>query len=394
MLMTPAQIRDSALLDLLGDILQPEIDPATIGALRLRIMRRGLSWQALVDLARGQGVLLPLIFALNARGLLPPLPRSIKYSDHHVTARLGGLYAQNLAWRRLQTVQLERVLDALARAAVVPLMLKGARYLVEPPGSWCEARSMADFDLLVPSGQAERAFAALEAEGYRPVAGERFIPGFSHHLPTLEHPHEPAPVELHVHSLVSAGERMMSTEHVWAQAITAGDRRCLVLPVRWHALHGLLHHQIQDRGHIQRSLNIRALWEWAMLASTFTVGDWDVINAHMQHAGASDALGSWRVQAQRIFKLEIPHHCAVSPAARAHADGSYRLAGRPYWQRRIRYIVDQLRVSFAPETLALKYGTRRSRGSFLLALQNLIELLWVHRGKVLQRLTGYRDRLG
>ncbi|MGP8120456.1 MAG: hypothetical protein ACLP8B_08015, partial [Xanthobacteraceae bacterium] len=76
MLTTPATIRDSSLLSLLGDILRPDIDPATTGAMRLRLMRRGFSWQALVDLARGQDVLLPLIFSLNARGLLPPIPRS------------------------------------------------------------------------------------------------------------------------------------------------------------------------------------------------------------------------------------------------------------------------------------------------------------------------------
>jgi hypothetical protein len=392
--MTPAQIRDGALLELLGDILRPETDRTGTGLLRLRLMRQGSSWQALVDLARGQGVLLPLIFALNARGLLPPLPRSIAYSGHHVTARLGALYEQHLAWRRAQTGQLEKVLGVLARAGVGALALKGARYLVEPSASWCEARPMADFDLLVPPDGAEPAFAALTAEGYRPMAGSRFIPGFSHHLPALEHPHEPAAVELHVRSLSPAGERIMSTEHVWARSVAARDRSCLVLPVRWHALHGLLHHQIQDRGHAQRALNIRALWEWAMLASTFTVGDWDAVEAHMHAARASDVLDSWLVQAQRIFKLDIPRRRAVSSAARTHADATYRSAGRPYWQRRIRYIAEQLRVSFAPETLALKYRTRPSRPLPLLAFTNLLDLLRVHRGKVLQRLTGHRDRLG
>ena len=253
---------------------------------------------------------------------------------------------------------------------------------------------MADFDLLLSPNQAERAFSALMAVGYRPNPGARFIPGLSHHLPALEHPREPVTVELHVRSLSPAADLVMSTEHVWTHAVEAGDRSCLILPSRWHALHGLLHHQIQDRGHVQRVLNIRALWEWASLAATFTVDDWDAVHAHMHSAGASDVLDSWIVQAERTFKLDVPRRHAVSAAGRAHAEASFRMAAKPYWRRRTRYIVHQLRVSFARETLALKYGTERSRVWPLVALTNLMDLLRAHRGKVLQRLTGYRDRLG
>jgi hypothetical protein len=70
---TPADIQDSAQLRLLGDILQPDMNVSAIGALRLRLMQPGFSWQALVELALGQGVLLPLIFALTKRSLLPPI---------------------------------------------------------------------------------------------------------------------------------------------------------------------------------------------------------------------------------------------------------------------------------------------------------------------------------
>ncbi len=168
--MTPADIRDGALLRLLGDILQPDMDPAATGAMRLRLMGRGFSWQALVDLARGQGVLLPMIFTLTTRGLLPPMPRVMKNREIHVTAKLGTLYQHHLARRRAETRQLEGVLQTFHNTGVVPLVLKGARYLVDPVGSWCEARAMADFDILVPARDAEVAFAALKARGYQPVS--------------------------------------------------------------------------------------------------------------------------------------------------------------------------------------------------------------------------------
>ena len=69
---TPPDIRDSKLLRLLGEILRSDVDGSNTSGLRLQLMGSGFSWQALVDLALGQGVLLPLIFALTARMLSPP----------------------------------------------------------------------------------------------------------------------------------------------------------------------------------------------------------------------------------------------------------------------------------------------------------------------------------
>jgi hypothetical protein len=304
------------------------------------------------------------------------------------------MFRQHLARRELEKKQLESILLLLARAGITPLILKGARYLVEPVAPWCEARPMADFDILVRTGDAERAFAALTDEGYRPMVSSHFMPELSHHLPALERPDQPLAVELHIRSLARAGDKIMSTEDVWAQASKPAGASYFVLPARWHALHGLLHHQIQDRGHVQRVLNVKALWEWTMLASTFTDDDWDAIWMHMRAAGASDVLDSWLFQAHRMFGLELPRFPTVSATARAHASTSFRLASRPYWMRRISFIADQLTVSFARDTLALKYGVLPSRVSLLHAGKNLIDLLRDHRGNVLARLTGSRDRLG
>jgi hypothetical protein len=70
----PPRVRDRELLGLLGDVLSPRIEPTSASALRLRLMRDGFSWQALVDLASGQDVLLPLIFSLSARAARPRAP--------------------------------------------------------------------------------------------------------------------------------------------------------------------------------------------------------------------------------------------------------------------------------------------------------------------------------
>jgi hypothetical protein len=133
----------------------------------------------------------------------------------------------------------------------VPLVLKGARYLVEPVAPWCEARTMGDFDILVRPSDAERAFAALKAEGYQQSTSDSFIYGknFSPHLPALQHPGQPVALEIHIQSLSIAGQRIMSTQHVWAHAVKASNGPFFVLPTKWHTLHGLLNHQIHDRGY-------------------------------------------------------------------------------------------------------------------------------------------------
>jgi hypothetical protein len=359
--------------------------------MRLRLLNNGFSWQSLIDLALGQDVLPPLILTLSKRGLLLPVPRSTKSSgESHVTARLAAVYRQHLARRKREKRQLEEILSVLDDAGIISLILKGARYLVAPVGAWCEARTIRDIDILVRPRDGERALAALKAAGYQ------YGPDIAlkhHHLPEIRRLGDPATVEIHteVHSLDA--QRVLSTEHVWANAAKSGAGTFLVMPTRWQALHCMLHHQISDHGYRRRILAVKALWEWTMLARDFSREDWDAITTHIQAADAADALGSWLVQSHRLFGAEIPAFVTISPDARANADATFRLASQPHWTRRAKFIADQLRFSFARETLALRYGKPPSRVSLVDAGRYLVHLLRQHRGRALRRLTGYRDRL-
>lgn len=392
MLTTPDDIADAARLALLGDLLRPGIAPAAIGPLRLRLMGPGFSWQELVDLARGQGVLLPLILALSKHKLLPPIPRSMP--DTHVGVALERTYAQHLAYRQADRRQLDELLRILADAGTPPLMLKGARYLIDPLGPWCEARTMSDIDILLRPRDATTAFAALRAAGYRQMVGDEFVYGaaYSHHLPALVHPDHALAVEIHVEALSAAGQRYMPTARLWDHATEATDGRCLVLPPVWQALHGLLHHQVQDHGHSQRTLNVKALWEWAMLDGGFTAADRSAMEGHMQRVGGADVLQSWQLQAARLFGLDRARTAGASRTASAHAEATFRLALRPYWRRRARYLAGQLRASFARETLASKYDVAPAQVSLRHAARNMVDLLRRHRGNLLLRLTGDRDQ--
>jgi hypothetical protein len=392
-LTTPEDIRDARLLRLLGEIIRPDIGASVTSGLRQQIMRPGFPWQALLELALGQGVLLPLIFALTTRSLSPPIPRFSKNSSH-VSVRLKNVYALHLAHRTQEEQQLRELLVALKRASVAPLVLKGARYLVDPLGSWCEARPMADFDLLVLRSDIVRTQAALIAAGYRQLTDNAASYGsaLSHHLAPLQHPDYPMPVEIHVDPLVPAARAIMNTQLAWTHARRAESFGAFVLPRAWHALHGLLHHEVQDRGHAQHKLGIKALWEWSMLAHAFTEDDWSMVRAHMHAAGMLDILDSWSVQSHWLFGLGAPWFSEISATARRHADITLRRAFRPYWLRRTGQVADQLRVSFARETLAGKYNVVPDEVSLSHAALNLLDLWRRHRGNVLRRLIGYRQQ--
>jgi hypothetical protein len=388
----PPGIRDRALLQLLGDILGKGDDPAARASVRLRLVSKGFSWQQLVDLAIAQDVLEPLIFALAEGKLLIPAPRSVQTAGgRHVTSHLEGIYRQHLARRARQKLQLDGVLAVLNNAGIVPLILKGARYLVAPLGPWCEARTMRDIDILIQTEDGERAYAALVNAGYqRRARGPELN---HHHLPELWRAGEPASLEIHtaVHSLEA--HRVFSTEQAWRDACNAGSPAFLVLPRRWQALHCMVHHQIADHGYSRRILAVKALWEWAMLAHDFAREDWAAVVAHMRAAGAADELGSWLVQSQRLFGTAMPTFISASATARTNAEASFRRMSQPHWARRARFVADQLRLSFTRESLALRYGLAPSQVSARDAASYAMHLLRHHRGRVLRRLTGYRDRL-
>ncbi len=145
----------------------------------------------LVELT-GQG-LFPLAYAAwRASGLLASLP---PWARGEAEARMNRYRAGSAAaWG-----EIERTLDLLRTEGCRPILLKGAhlalRYYAEP-----HLRPLSDLDLLFESpGEAERAFAALEREGYRRAEPGIPLPfwSLSQHLPDLVSPGAAFPVELH-----------------------------------------------------------------------------------------------------------------------------------------------------------------------------------------------------
>jgi Uncharacterised nucleotidyltransferase len=387
----PPSIPDMRLLGLLGGILAVRNDLPDTAALRLKFFSSEFSWQALVDLATTHGVLAPLIFALSRRTLLPPVPNSLRGLDAegHVTNRLNAAYGQHLARRDDLRRQLADSLATLNARGIVPILLKGARHLIDPALPWAEAREMRDLDLLISSQEGEGALAALVALGY---VAEPHPPPIDQHLPELQREGH-ATIELHTHALAFNARKLLTTAEVRARAVPQdfAGRRCLVLPDEWHLLHGLLNHQVSDRGHARHVLAIKGLWELAILGNELSEPGWRSISAHLLGHGQADILASWLVQANRLFGLRLPDGVEISDAARAHADTTFRTAHSPDWMRWGRFTADKLAFAFARETLAVRYDMPEQEVTAGEVVKHLTFLVRMHAGNIVRK---FRHRRG
>jgi hypothetical protein len=389
----PPSIPDATMLKLLGDILSVRSDTRGTENLRLRLVNPGFSWQELVDLAVAQGLIYPLIWALNRQTLLLPVPTKLHTSGshEHPTAVFQTTYQQYLERRYRQREQLRGILRALNTANVKPILLKGARYLLPPTAPWSEARDMRDLDILVRKEDAQKAAQSLEQADYCFEGG--YFPT-DQHLPLLWLTGAPSAVEIHTEALSFSSRQILSTEELWRHAIwhSSDCGNFFTLPDEWQLLVGLLHHQVSDRGHTRRLMALKALWEFASLGHELPTARWHAINHHLASRDQSDLLGSFVAQASRLFGLEAPPDIPISRKALSHASSTYKRAFWPYPLRRICFLTDQTRFGFSRDTMAVRYGGGQTRFSLRVLGQHLKFLRQHYRGRLIRRLTGRGDK--
>lgn len=382
----PPTVTEDELLALVGRVLENDPTPESTSELRLRFFQPGFSWQAIVDLTAAHEVLPPFIFASNQRSLLPPLAATLSDEARvgHVTSRLAAAYRQHLDRQADLRSQLKVAITALNREGIVPVLLKGAVHLTMTEPKWHEARGMRDLDILVRASEAETANRILTSLGYRP---DHDPPPLDRHLPELRLSERAGTVEIHIEALSFPARYALTTDEVFARAETrsfAGTTFRL-LPREWHLLHGLLHHQLSDRGHPRRMLAIKGLWEFSQVGAEVSPQGWRAIVAHAEQRGIIDMLSSWSIQANRLFGLEAPKDLLALEAGRKHSDATFKRARAPYRMRQVLFMADKLRFAFAPETLLLRHGPGGTVG--MAALRH-VAFLWRRRGDMARRWLG------
>jgi hypothetical protein len=389
----PPSIDDPDLLQLIGDILTVQPAGPSRMAVRLRLMSPNASWSRLVTMAQQQGVLIPLIHALRRDSLLLPVPRTAGPVDReaHVTSRLEAAWRDHLTRAADLTDQLATIVRAFAAAGIATMPLKGARHLAAPLTAWCPARVMRDLDLCVPADRLAEAVKTLASLGYRPIEEGT---AFDHHAPAMALPDRHGAVEVHCDALALGGRKVLPTATVWdlSAPVPFAGADVHVLPLHWHMLHGLLHHQVAERGHRRRILALKGLFEFASLAADVSAPQWAEIAAHMADKGQAVVLGSWLRQAEVLFGLPHPPGVPIDAAARDHAADTIAFASASYGRRRRDFILDQMRYAFARETLAHRYGLAENDVGIGTAVRQSAALIGRYGLGIVARIAGRRDQ--
>ena len=251
-----------------------------------------LSWPHVIELAGNHYVTPSLWLKLAAAHLDTAIPPDASHYLHAV-------YQLNLRRNGALLAQIDEAIDALNRAGIAPLLLKGAAYLklaihVDPG-----ARVAADLDLLVPVDAVETARRALEEIGYgeSPNCAWRT----KHHLVPLVRQGGAGPIELHVAAVAEAAQHVLPTPEAWRLSVEhVSGGRFRVLSPSHMVLHRFVHDQIIDRYHALRTIALRSLLDLVALDAYYGAAiDWDGLKAVAQPSGCLSILNSYLYVARR-----------------------------------------------------------------------------------------------
>lgn len=209
----------------------------------LRDLARQVGWETLIEIGRAER-LLPLVYhRVRKKAIVPPA----------IESDLHRAYLESAARATIQLHRLEEVVDALGRAAVAVILLKGAALgqTVYPSPA---LRPMGDLDLLVRQDDAAAGLRALEELGYKPARVETRrgeLLAYENEL-LLERPGQKGPcVELHWSLLDSPYyQRRLPAEWFWETALplSVGGTRALTLGPEGQVLHLSAHLQLHHLG--------------------------------------------------------------------------------------------------------------------------------------------------
>ena len=216
------------------------------------------------------------------------------------------------------------LIATLNSRGVVPLFLKGACQLFDPPSGHAGTRVMVDLDVLVPTGQDRLCFETLCDQGFVPATGwdtDRF-----HHWPKLARPAVGAesPLVIEIHKTPWLGGGAAEAEAFYAASVpaitVAGDAR---LPCTAHRLlHNAVHalegqfryyavwepHELDDAigcTNLRQLLDFVDLCHYRGDAST-----WDAVVSEADRHGCRSDLEQWSFLARELCSAPVPDDLA------------------------------------------------------------------------------------
>jgi len=200
-----------------------------------RLLRGGMDWQALGDLAEREKATTIVVGRIPDAGAFAADPGFRELRQRATLALMTQLRLEQL---------LHEILDTLAAEGIPVMLLKGAALAYSSYDSFPD-RPMGDLDLLVRPADAERAWGLLQANGWTWPAERWAAPQytFHHHRPPLIR--DPGGLRLEIHEdVLPQGHPFQSVvEPLWLTAVptTAGGRPALIPDPVFHLWHVCVH---------------------------------------------------------------------------------------------------------------------------------------------------------
>ena len=125
---------------------------------------------------------------------------------------------------------------------------------------------MRDLDILVRPSEAQNANQIQSSLGIDQTTIRRRSTAICR---SLRFPGRAGTVEIHTEALSFPARMLSPPRRFFRAAVTRNFAGATFRapPPEWHLLHGLLHHQLADRGHARRMLAIKGLWEFSRVGS-------------------------------------------------------------------------------------------------------------------------------
>jgi hypothetical protein len=261
---------------------------------------RDASWELLIEASSYHFVTPALAWCL----LQEPTALPLEVRDY-----LEEILALNKRRNENLLAGLTRIVRALNAIHIEPVLLKGAARLIEGTYPAPMLRFLGDLDILIPPERSADAVAALNSIGFYTRAYDEGLPASHHHLRVLHDPETGAALELHTALLPPDYGSLLSTDWFYrgTQPYQLTGLTIRLPDVTRSVGHIVAHDQILHRHHWQRRVELRQLFDLAMIRTRFeTAIDWSELDDQFCRIGFGTVLATYMGYDERLLGQPMP----------------------------------------------------------------------------------------
>ena len=282
-----------------------------------------------------------IVSIASAHGVLPLLAHAAEHPacqdllEPDLAEFFNVMRANNITRNRMLRDHLVDIGNALARAGIEGVVLKGGNELLTPmyPQG---GRFIGDLDILVGPEHIDTAWEIFHQLGYV-SRGDRDDPALHHHLPALQHTTTYVSVELHRRLATGRGDKVVPANLV-LETSQPSSLAGLRVPADWvRLLHVVVHAQNGAPAGVPHDIRLRDLSEIQLIAHQLE--DDDRLRARDQATAGGMQLEFDGMLEISLDLLATP--CAKSPEVAAWVGRAVSTLGVPEIRRR-NYIRERL----------------------------------------------------